>query len=346
MAKSLQGQGHRLAVIERQWEILRPDGPFPPFEVALSRSGHEPLRADAITTLQVNLGKLCNQTCHHCHVDAGPDRREIMDRQTMQSCLDLLDRLDTIETVDLTGGAPEMNPHFEWFVTEIRRRQRHVMDRCNLTILTVGRYRRLAAFLAEQGVEVVASLPCYAEENTDQQRGDGVFTRSIEAIRTLNRLGYGVDGSRLQLNLVYNPNGAFLPPSQDQLEARYRDELRDRYGIIFDRLYVITNMPINRYLECLLVADLFDDYMRLLVESYNPKAIDGLMCRSMISVEWDGSLSDCDFNQQLRMPLEAGFPRHIRDIRGDELAGRRIRTGLHCYGCAAGSGSSCGGAVV
>jgi radical SAM/Cys-rich protein len=330
-----------------QLQILEPTetSSVAPFDATLVARGVSPLTADAVRTLQVNVGKLCNQTCAHCHVDAGPERREIMSRETLQACLDALDR-STIDTVDITGGAPEMNPDFRWFVAEIRRRGRHVVDRCNLTILVAPGYDDLPEFLAGQGVEVTASLPCYLEVNCDRQRGEGVFERSIAGLRRLNSVGYAQPGAELSLNLVYNPVGPSLPPDQVQLEASYREQLRSRFGIEFTRLYTITNMPISRFLDDLLRSGRYDEYLQKLVAAFNPRAVEGLMCRSVLSVDWQGRLYDCDFNQMLGLPVRTAMARDIHDFDPQSLAGRAIITGRHCYGCTAGAGSSCQGALV
>jgi radical SAM/Cys-rich protein len=339
------GQGHRLAVIEEQTAILRPSGRFRPFEAALGGSGLAPLRALGLHTLQMNLGKLCNQTCKHCHVDAGPDRREIMTRATMEACLRALAATE-IPTVDLTGGAPELNPDFRWLVERVRALGRNVIDRCNLTILLANGFRDLPEFLAEHRVEIIASLPSFLARNTDAQRGEGVFEASLAALLRLNAVGYGREGTGLVLNLVFNPTGAFLPGRQESLERDFRRELATRYGLVFNRLYTITNMPINRFLEFLLRTEQFEAYMDRLIAAYNPAAAEGVMCRTILSVGWDGRLYDCDFNQMLELPLAGDQPRHIADFDPGRLAERRITTGLHCYGCTAGAGSSCGGAVV
>jgi radical SAM/Cys-rich protein len=304
-----------------------------------------PLRATGITVLQINVGKLCNQTCRHCHVDAGPDRMESMTRETAEQCVAALAATD-IPTVDITGGAPELNPQFRWLVEQARRLQRHVMDRCNLTVLLLPSQQDLAGFLAAHQVEIIASLPYYRAPQTDAQRGDGVFNKSIEAIRLLNRLGYGRDGSRLVLNLVYNPVGAFLPPKQEPTEALFKRELAARFGVTFNRLYTITNMPISRFLEFLVESGNYEGYMERLANAFNPAAAAGVMCRSTLSVGWDGRLYDCDFNQMLELPVDHGAPSHIRDFDPARLHQRHIVTRNHCYGCAAGSGSSCGGAVT
>jgi len=346
-ALSLLRQGNPLAHAERQREILERDDQsgIPSFQSTLAGNGIMPLKSGQLTSLQVNVGKLCNQTCRHCHVDAGPDRRELMTKETFLHCLRLLGE-STIETVDITGGAPEMNPLFEWFVTEVRRLGRHVIDRCNLTILTAPGFTHLPQFLAESQVEVIASLPCYLEENCDAQRGDGVFQKSIEALKLLNGLGYGRENSVLKLSLVYNPIGPSLPPNQQKLEESYRDQLRQRFGIVFNHLYTITNMPISRFLDDLLQTGRYDEYMTLLVNSFNRNSVDGLMCRSTISIDWQGNLFDCDFNQMLNLPLVDPLPRHIGSIQVTDIENRPISVGRHCYGCTAGAGSSCTGSLV
>jgi radical SAM/Cys-rich protein len=316
-----------------------------PFESVLASNGQWPLEAAGIEVLQVNVGKLCNQTCRHCHVDAGPDRREVMTRETMELCLDVLEA-EGIPTLDITGGAPEMNPHFRWLVERAAGKGRHVIDRCNLTILLAPHFDDLPRFLAGHRVEVVASLPCYLPENTDRQRGEGVFGKSIEALRRLNAEDYGQAGSGLTLTLVYNPVGPSLPPPQAGLEEAYRRELRTRHGVEFTRLFTITNMPISRFLDDLLESGQYESYMRKLVEAYNPAAVEGVMCRTTLSVAWNGTLHDCDFNQMLGLGLAHGLPRHIRDFSTAKLSRRPIVTGRHCFGCTAGAGSGCQGAVV
>jgi radical SAM/Cys-rich protein len=343
-ALTLLRQGHPLADPSNQLHVLA-SGSHRPFERALADSGLWPLRAAGIRVLQVNVGKLCNQTCRHCHVDAGPERREIMSRETAQLCLDVLARTD-IPTLDITGGAPEMNPHFRWMVEEAAALGRHVIDRCNLTILLAPHYEDLPDFLARRRVEVAASLPCYLPANTDRQRGEGVFEKSIVALRRLNEVGYGLPESGLVLTLVYNPVGPALPPSQPALEGAYRRELSSRYGVVFNRLFTITNMPISRFLDDLIQSGRYDEYMEKLIAAYNPAAAAGVMCRTTLSVGWDGQLYDCDFNQMLDLGLAHGSPRHIRDVDGKLLEGRRIVTGQHCYGCTAGSGSGCQGAIA
>jgi radical SAM/Cys-rich protein len=313
------------------------------FERALQERGLMLQRAP-VRILQVNVGKLCNQACQHCHVDAGPKRTEIMTRETVEEVLAAIRRC-RFAMVDITGGAPELNPHFEYLVAAARALGSHVMDRCNLTVFDVPGKERLPEFLAAHRVEVIASLPCYLEANVDLQRGRGVFERSIAALRRLNRLGYGRDGSELALNLVYNPIGPYLPPPQVTLEADYRRELWARYGISFHHLYTLTNMPISRFGHFLQRAGKYEEYMELLVSAFNPAAVEGLMCRDTVSVGWDGRLYDCDFNQMLELPMVAPF-RHIRDLAIEELEGAPIVLGNHCFGCTAGAGSSCGGALT
>ena len=346
-ALSLLRQGNPLAHAERQREVLERDDQsgIPSFQSTLADNGIISLKSGLPKSLQVNVGKLCNQTCRHCHVDAGPDRRELMTKENFLHCLRLLSE-STIETVDITGGAPEMNPLFEWFVTEVRRLGRHVIDRCNLTILTAPGFTHLPQFLAEYQVEVIASLPCYLEENCNAQRGDGVFQKSIEALKLLNGIGYGRKNSELKLSLVYNPIGPSLPPNQQKLEQSYRDQLRQRFGIEFNHLYTITNMPISRFLDDLLQTGRYNDYMTLLVNSFNRNSVEGLMCRSTISIDWQGNLFDCDFNQMLNLPLVNPLPRHISSVEMTDIKNRPIAVGRHCYGCTAGAGSSCTGSLV
>lgn len=326
-------------------EIANGDGAsLPSFDKKIADAIGGELRSDRIDVLQINLGKLCNQTCRHCHVDAGPDRREIMPREIAEECLRVLDQCG-IGTLDITGGAPELNPNFRWLVAEARRLGRNVIDRCNLTILLVPGFDDLPEFLADHQVEIVASLPCYLEENCDAQRGAGVFSKSIEAIARLNELGYGSDGGPLTLTLVYNPIGPSLPPNQAELEAAYRRELLSRYGIRFNRLFTITNMPISRFLDDLVSSGESDRYLRKLVDAFNPATLDGLMCRHTISVDWQGFLYDCDFNQMLDLKVAPSLPRHISQVNRQLLSSRRIVTGPHCYGCTAGCGSGCRGAI-
>jgi radical SAM/Cys-rich protein len=314
------------------------------FEEKLIQIGCSPLRACGVETLQVNVGKFCNQTCRHCHVDAGPTRTEMMTRETAEQVVDVLRRL-AIPTVDITGGAPELNPNFEYLVKESRTLRRRIIDRSNLTVFFVEGKQYLPDFLRDHQVEITASLPCYLEKNVEAQRGRGVYARSVEALQKLNALGYGRPGTGLQLNLVYNPIGPSLPPPQKQLEDDYRRHLGEQFGIVFNNLYTITNMPISRFLTDLVRHGNYDRYMDLLLEEFNPQTVNGVMCRTMVSVGWDGALYDCDFNQMLEMPINHGLPQHIRDFDAFLLGRREIRTGSHCFGCTAGSGSSCGGAL-
>jgi radical SAM/Cys-rich protein len=344
--KTLKALEHELSFPLVQIETLdRSRSVVLPFDEKLAEFELAPLMPTGLDVLQVNVGKMCNQTCAHCHVDAGPDRTEIMTRSTMEQCLQALER-SGIETVDITGGAPEMNPHFRWFVEEIRKLGRSVMVRSNLTILTVNRkYRELPGFFAEQAVAVISSLPCYTVSNTNRQRGDGVFERSIEALRMLNQVGYGQENSGLILNLVYNPLGAFLPGAQAQLEADYKRVLAQEYGVAFNELFCITNMPISRFLDYLLQEGEYERYMETLVNAFNPEAARGVMCRNLLSVGWDGKLYDCDFNQMLDLGIEETAPGHICEFDESQLRRRRVVTHQHCYGCTAGAGSSCGGEI-
>ena len=295
--------------------------------------------------MQINVGKRCNQTCRHCHVDAGPDRKEVMSRKVLDACLKFLEQTD-IPTLDITGGAPEMHPDFREIVERGSDLNRHVIDRCNLTITRLPNYSYLPEFLAKHRVEIIASLPSYALKQTDTQRGDGVFEDSILTLQHLNELGYGKDDTGLLLNLVTNPVGAFLPGNQNSLEADWKRQLKRRYKIEFNNLYTITNMPISRYLDYLIRSDNLEAYMEKLVNAFNPATIDGLMCRTMLSVGWDGTLHDCDFNQMLDLGLGLQFPKTILNAKVEDLAHRMIQIGQHCYGCTAGLGSSCGGTTV
>ena len=308
----------------------------------LLHSDFPPVHRASLETLQVNLGYLCNLSCVHCHVNAGPHRTEKMDRETIDALLALLDRA-AIHTLDLTGGAPELNPHFRYLVREARALDVHVIDRCNLTVLLEPGQEDLADFLAEQQVEICASLPCYVQENVEAQRGKGVYDASIQALQQLNALGYGAE--RI-LNLAYNPVGPVLPPPQEALEAEYRRELKDRFGIRFNHLMTITNMPISRFGSVLLAQGQYTEYMHLLRENFSQSNMETLMCRRLLSVDWQGFLYDCDFNQMLDLPLLASDRRrHIRDLLSTLTLDEPIITGEHCYGCAAGQGSSCGGAL-
>jgi radical SAM/Cys-rich protein len=345
MGLNLKARGSLLAAPREQLRVLGSSNGFPPFREKMRAVGLDPLRATGITVFQINVGKLCNQTCHHCHVDAAPDRREIMTYETARLCLAALSRTD-IPIVDLTGGAPELNPNFRWLVQEATRLGRHVMDRCNLTVLQLPSQEDLAEFLAQNEVEVIASLPYYRPAQTDAQRGEGVFDKSIGVLRKLNSLGYGKEGTGLTLNLVYNPVGAYLPPKQAGIEAQFKRELARHHDVAFNHLYTITNMPISRFLEFLLASGNYEGYMERLVNAFNPGAAAGVMCRYTLSVGWDGTLYDCDFNQMLDLPIGYSGPGHIRDFDLTRLQSRRIVTGNHCYGCTAGAGSSCGGSIT
>jgi len=304
------------------------------------------LRRRAVETLQVNLGYRCNQSCLHCHVNAGPNRSETMSRETIADVLAFIG-VAGVRKLDLTGGAPELNPHFRELVLRARELGVHVMDRCNLTILEEPGQEGLAEFLAHQRVEVIASLPCYQEDNVDRQRGKGVFAGSLRGIAQLNALGYGAQGSGLELNLVYNPQGPSLPPPQDALEAEYKRILADAYGLRFNRLYTLANMPIQRFGSTLVSKSGVDEYMALLKGAHRDENLDGVMCRSLLSIDWQGAVYDCDFNQMLGLPLvvDGRARTQLSDLIGRELAGNAIVVRDHCYGCTAGQGSSCGGAL-
>lgn len=314
------------------------------FDAMLAEHGRAPLHATGIDVFQINTGRICNQTCAHCHVDAGPDRREIMSPKTAALCLEVLAQTD-IPLVDITGGAPEMCPSFRDLVIGARALGRRVIDRCNLTILSAKGFEDLPEFLAEHQVEIVCSLPHYRALSTDKQRGEGVFDLSIQGLRRLNELGYGQPGSGLELTLVTNPVGAFLPAGQGSLESEWKRELKARFGIVFNHLFTITNMPISRYLEWLEQTGNLESYMQRLVTAFNPVAADGVMCRNTLSVGWRGELYDCDFNQMLDREVGFDAPGHLRDFDFERLAARRIVTDRHCFGCTAGAGSSCGGAL-
>lgn len=314
------------------------------FESKLAEHQISALTSTGIEILQINVGKVCNQTCTHCHVDAGPDRKESMSHSVARLIVGMLDRPE-IKTLDITGGAPEMNDQFRWLVEEATTRGKHVIDRCNLTILLANGFKDLPEFLAKHRVEVIASLPCYLEENCDAQRGDGVFRKSIEALQKLNSLGYGKPDSGLDLCLVYNPVGPSLPPEQAELEEAYREQLQTRYGIHFTRLYTITNMPISRYLDDLLQSGEYEAYMHKLVAAFNPQATNSLMCRNTLSVDWRGYLYDCDFNQMLEMPIRSPG-KHLSNCDWEDLVQRPIAVANHCLGCTAGAGSSCQGAIA
>lgn len=348
-AKSLRARGSALAPPEVQRRLLQalplPRGEF---DAALAAAGWAALRPAGLEILQINLGRLCNMTCRHCHVDAGPDRvAENMDRETVDLCLAALDRTGA-QTVDITGGAPELNPHFRYLVEECVARGKQVIDRCNLTVLLLPRCADLPAWLAERGVEVVCSLPHCRKRNTDSQRGDGTFEKSLEALRRLNAAGYGQGEPRRRLTVMTNPVGAFLAAPQGAMEREWKASLWREQGVTFDRLIALNNMPISRFLEWLLESGNLQAYMERLTQAFNPATVAGLMCRNTLSVSWDGTLYDCDFNQMLELPVDGGRGArpHIRDFDPEALAARRIRTGRHCFGCTAGAGSSCGGATA
>lgn len=345
--KSLQRQNHKLSYPGGQIEVLNDYQSIgiESFQKKLENVGLYPLKPTGIEILQVNLGKMCNQVCKHCHVDAGPDRKEIMTRETMLQCLEAIRGTD-IQTIDLTGGAPEMNPDFRWFVEELSTIGKNIIVRCNLTIILANpKYHDLPEFYKTHRINVVSSLPYFAASRTDAQRGDGVFGKSIEALKMLNAVGYGQGDSRLKLDLVYNPSGAFLPGSQGELEREFKQKLFDRYGIVFNDLFAITNLPVSRFLEFLINSENYTDYMNELVNAYNPAAATGVMCRNTLSIGWDGFLYDCDFNQMLDMKVDHA-PIHIADFDLEKLNARTIRVNQHCYGCTAGAGSSCGGATT
>ncbi len=348
--KSLKAEGNILADAQYQVELLETDNHnayrLVPFQQNLERAGLFPLRPTHLEIFQVNVGKMCNQVCKHCHVDAGPDRKEIMTRETMRQCLDALANNPSIGIVDLTGGAPELNPDFRWFVENIKALGRHIIVRCNLTIILANkRFHDLPDFFRHHNVEVVSSLPFYTKDRTDRQRGNGVFEDSIKALQMLNAVGYGMPGTGLTLNLVYNPAGAFLPPDQSVLEKEYKDALAKDFGIQFNHLFTITNLPISRYLDYLLNSGNYEKYMEKLINAFNPVAAANVMCRNTISISWDGYLYDCDFNQMLDMKVSSSG-KHISQFKTLELVNREIVVNQHCYGCTAGAGSSCGGAVV
>ena len=336
---SLVSRHSPLASAREQLEALR-HVPIKEFPVSL--------RPAPIEIFQINVGKLCNMTCRHCHVDAGPDRTaEMMSRETVDLCLAALERTDA-KTVDITGGAPELNPHFRYLVDACIERGRHVMDRCNLTVLLTGPCRDLPEWFASRGVEIVCSLPHYRKRNTDIQRGEGTFEKSIEALRRLNAAGYGKGNPRRRLTLMHNPVGAFLAGDQKSMEREWKEGLAANYGVSFDALIALNNMPISRFLEWLQSSGNLERYMEVLVNAYNPATLQGLMCRNTLSVGWDGRIYDCDFNQMLE--LDARYPNggaaHIRDFDPAQLAARSIVTARHCFGCTAGAGSSCGGAIA
>ena len=344
---SLKYRAHELSSVVVQLKILSDAASIgvKPFSKAIQDMGLKDLRPTSLDIFQVNVGKMCNQVCNHCHVDAGPDRKEIMTRETMQECLDAL-KGSSIKTVDLTGGAPEMNPDFRWFVEELTALGMHVIVRCNLTIILANKkYHDLPEFFKKNKIEVVSSLPYFAARRTDAQRGEGVFEKSIKALKMLNEVGYGMPNSELKLNLVFNPSGAILPGDQSELEKEFKQKLMEGWGVHFHELFAITNLPVSRFLAYLVSSGNYEQYMSELAHAFNPTAALGVMCRNTISVGWDGYLYDCDFNQMLELKV-AAKSQHVRDFNTQELEKRTIILNQHCYGCTAGAGSSCGGTVT
>ena len=348
--KSLSARKNELSDPKNQLKFLSNGifgkGGLPLFRVKIAEGGAFPLKPRQLEILQLNVGYMCNQTCSHCHVDAGPDRKEIMTRETMQQCLEVIKK-SKVHTLDLTGGAPEMNPNFRWFVEEASKiGVEDFIVRSNLTIILANKkYHDLPEFFKKHNVHVVSSLPFYKREKTDRQRGNGVFDKSIQALKMLNSVGYGKESSGLKLDLVYNPAGAFLPTKQEALEKDFKKALFEDFGIEFNQLFSITNLPISRFLEYLIASENYEDYMYELVEAFNPSAVKNVMCTNTLSVGWDGWLYDCDFNQMLDMKV-ASKVKHIKDFNEEALQERDICISQHCYGCTAGAGSSCQGNVT
>ena len=345
---TLKRAKHWLSSPEEQIKILSQNEEIhiPTFESKIKGMGMAGLKPTGIDIFQVNVGKMCNQVCKHCHVDAGPDRKEIMTRETMQQILDAMDGVP-VKTVDLTGGAPEMNPDFRWFVEGLSKQGVQIIVRCNLTIILANpKYHDLPEFFKKHNINVVSSLPSFTARRTDAQRGDGVFNKSIEALKMLNKVGYGKEGSGLKLDLVYNPSGAYLPDDQSVLEQEFKSRLKDGFDIEFNDLFSITNLPVSRFLDYLLNSGNYEEYMNELVNAFNPVAAEGVMCRNMVSIGWDGALYDCDFNQMLDLKLNHGAPNHIKDFDWQKVLNREIIINQHCYGCTAGAGSSCGGTTI
>ena len=347
---SLKRQNKELSKPKKQLEVLASgafkNGDLPTFKSQLLKRHLFPLKPSKLEILQINVGYMCNQVCAHCHVDAGPDRKEIMTKKTLQQCLDVL-KISGAHTLDLTGGAPEMNPHFRWFVEEASKiGVQDFIVRSNLTILVAHKkYEDLPAFFKTHNIHVVSSMPHWTQGKTDKQRGEGVFNRSIEALKRLNNMGYGLSGSKLKLDLVYNPSGAFLPGDQKSMELDFKKALYNDFGIEFNNLLALTNLPISRFLDYLIASENYENYMYNLVAAYNPKTLDNIMCKNTLSVSWDGYLYDCDFNQMLGLKIKNPIS-HIRDFNTKDLMGRQIQISQHCYGCTAGAGSSCQGTVV
>ena len=348
--KSLKARNNDLANTQRQLEILSngifADGELPTFAKKIKETNQFPLRPKKLEILQINLGYMCNQVCAHCHVDAGPDRKEIMTVETMHQCLDVIKKTGA-HTLDLTGGAPEMNPNFRWFVEEASKAGiKDFIVRSNLTIIRANKkYYDLPEFFKKHNVHVVSSMPHWTRGKTDKQRGDGVFDKSIKALQMLNEVGYGMEGTNLKLDLVYNPSGAFLPGDQMALESDFKKALKEDFNIEFNSLFAITNLPISRFLDYLIASENYEDYMYALVEAYNPLAVENVMCTNTLSVSWDGYLYDCDFNQMLNLKVNAKV-KHISDYNEEILQNRNIIINQHCYGCTAGAGSSCQGTVA
>lgn len=343
--RSLHGQGKLISQAQRQLEILDETLKYTlAFKDKLGQEGFHEFRPSALDILQINLGYMCNLTCEHCHVDAGPDRKEKMTRKVLEECLRVLDE-SKAKTVDLTGGAPEMHPDFLWLLEELSKREVEILVRSNLTILVSNaKYRKYPKIMADYGVTIVASMPCYTPENVDKQRGDGVFDQSIEALQILNELGFGRENSELCIHLVYNPLGPSLPGPQFKLEADYKRVLREHFNIEFNNLFCITNLPISRFLNTIYQENKLETYMHVLVDSFNTATLEGLMCRNTLSVRWDGTLYDCDFNQMLEMPMDVENPT-IKDFKADSFSDRNVVFHQHCYGCTAGAGSSCQGSL-
>ncbi|MBT4905146.1 MAG: radical SAM/Cys-rich domain protein [Flavobacteriaceae bacterium] len=348
--KSLKSRQDSLAQTEKQLEILSggifKDGSLPTFKEKVKASNLVAVRPIALEILQINVGYMCNQVCAHCHVDAGPDRKEIMTHETLEQILAVL-QVNKIKTVDLTGGAPEMHPEFRWFVEEIRKTSvEEIIVRSNLTIILANKkYHDLPEFFAKHKVHVISSLPFYKRGKTDKQRGDGVFDASIKALQMLNKAGFGIPNGSLELDLVYNPSGAFLPGDQKALELDFKKALKEDFDIEFNQLFSITNLPISRFLDYLLASENYEEYMYSLVEAFNPMAVENVMCTNTISVSWEGFLFDCDFNQMLGLKVDASAT-HISEFNTDILSDRNIRLSQHCYGCTAGAGSSCQGSIA
>ncbi len=349
--KSLKYRGSDLSSTMVQLKVLNGkelvDAQFPKFQDKIKSAGINQLVTTDLEIFQINIGKLCNQVCTHCHVDAGPDRKkENMNRATLERCLEIIKSVDTIHTIDITGGAPEMNPHFKWFVESCSNLGKRVINRCNLTIITANKkFHDLPEFFAKHKVYLVSSLPYFSKRRTDKQRGDGVFEASIKALQMLNKVGYGKADSDLILDLVYNPSGALMPATQEVLEPQFKDKLENNYDVVFNNLIAITNLPIARFLDFLLESGNYEDYMEQLVNAFNPATVKNLMCRNTISVSWDGHLYDCDFNQMLELKVDSKS-NHLSNFDIEQLKQRNVVLNQHCYGCTAGAGSSCGGEIA